>query len=149
MRLYSFVLLLVSFGSFADSAFNQSLIAFNQSLIDAGAAIERCNEKLKQNKKPFPTTDWFNKLSDMDQRLVVGYIALKNSESCSLNEMEMLRRDSENLPLHMKNTVDKLLEPLNMEADMVHLDMDEIKKIQIKFSEPFDAFQVLDSIGVQ
>jgi hypothetical protein len=142
MRLYSFILLLVSFCSFAGSD-------FNQSLIDAGAAIEHCNEKLKQNNKPFPTTDWFNKLSDMDKRLVVGYISLKNSENCSRNEMERLRRNSDNLPLHMNDSVDKLLEPLNMEDDISHLDMDEIKKIQANFSEPFDAFQVLDSIGVR
>lgn len=143
MRLCSLALLFISFSSVSGSS-------FNQALVDAGEAIERCNLQLKQNDKPFPVNEWFKSLSQLDQRLVVGYISLKNSENCSRPEMEQLRAVSVELSPEQRELLDKstIIEPLKFRGDLSHLDMTEIERLQKKYPQPFDAFHVLDELGL-
>ncbi|EJA7342721.1 TPA: hypothetical protein JG809_004580 [Vibrio parahaemolyticus] len=141
MRLCSFALLFISFSSISSTT-------FNQALIDAGEAIEHCNLELKQNITPFPVNEWFESLSQLDKRLVVGYISLKNSENCALPQMEQLRTLSVNLSPQQRELLNKstILEPLKFKGDLSHLDMSEIERLQKKYPQPFDTFRVLEEL---
>lgn len=143
MRRYSIFLLLVSFAS-------QSATTFNQALIEAGDAIERCNNEMTANVEPFPVNDWFKGLSKLDKRLVIGYISLSNSEQCTSQEMEALRGLSNQLTPQQREALESssISEPFEFSGDISHLDMNEIKRMQKAFPKPFDTFRVLDELGL-
>jgi len=143
MRLYSLVLLLVSFAS-------QSEMNFNQAFIAAGDAIEQCNKEMTENLAPFPVNDWFKGLPKSDKRLVVGFISLTNSEQCAAKEMESLRELSYQLTPQQREILEKssILEPFTFRGDISHLSKNKIKELQKSYPRPFDTFRVLEELSL-
>ena len=142
MRRYSSLLCTVLFstGVHAD--------AFQQAMIDYGSKLEECTTIAKTNTDKFPVTDWFSELDVQSKKNVVLYLSLDNSTRCSFKEKAVLIEAAETAPEPAKEALRFLLEEKPYREYITDLNKDEVLRIQLQFSKPFDLFKVGDSLDL-
>lgn len=112
---------------------------------------EECSEIAEGNKRDFPTTPWFDSLTFEDKRSVIGYIYNYNQDICSsqaINDLKVaVQRDGNEKIAFEYREVLTPLDDLSAER-MKGIDMDEVKNIQVIYSEPFSVRHVLTTLDL-
>ncbi|MBD1559812.1 hypothetical protein HC752_23040 [Vibrio sp. S9_S30] len=110
---------------------------------------EECTNLASKNNRPFPVSPWFNSLSVEDQQTVVGYLYNFNYRHCTEQEVRDLREalihDGNDSLLNIFSTEFTPLEELARDR-IQHLDSEEISKLQIEYSEPFNLDLVVEQL---
>lgn len=103
--------------------------------------FDYCESLSRQNKAPFPKSEWFQSLSFEDKKSVVGYIANYNDRQCMKEQTAKFKKvleEENNQKLLQFYSID--LTPLDEIADdrMDGIDRKKLMALQQQFSAPFN-----------
>lgn len=122
--------------------------SFDEALIKYGVKLNQCSEIAKANNKAFPSSDWFESLMTQDKKNVILFISMDNRAACSNKERMELIESAKLIPEDQRNSVMILLKQSDYHQYIGSLDLDEIRKIQLLYSQPFDSLSVGQKLGL-
>lgn len=140
---YGLIVLLIS--GCSDNAIDN----FQDQYVRYGDRIEECQNIAKENKNPFPSSAWFNGLSNQDKINTLLYLSAVNSDECSQVERDKMNLLADKLPPDIKSGYIKSGAGEQLEVEHYVSDIDEVEALRRKYSEPFIMSNVANRLGLK
>lgn len=113
-----------------------------------GNKLEQCSQVARENTQTFPVNAWFRSLTAEDKINVLLFIEMDNRERCSEAERKKLLAVVGEAPTGQQGFVLEALKRPDYYQYVRSLDINEIRALQAKYSQPFDSMRVGKALGL-